>query len=194
MAVADGAHPEGLGPGFVRSWFDVSTVHIFLDWNDREVGINPKCSACASSTLRAVTTGTVDFSDLSRSSPCPQLLILGSALHVTDHCLGSVFKAALWTYIEPDAGIISACLPFLANVFGQRIAVLLKRLSSFNSRTTSTLKRRVGSVYSSKIAVTANSGTQRATYEEFDLDEDNQGPIPASMTQDAGADSIRNLV
>ena len=113
-------------------------------------------------------------------------------LLITD--LGSVFKAAIWTYIEPDAGIISACLPFLASVFGQRIADLLKALSTFGSRTALLLRLRLPTANNTKRTTTVASRTQRATYEEFDLDEDNDGPIPAAMKQDAGTESVRNLV
>ena len=89
---------------------------------------------------------------------------------------GSVFRAAIWTYIEPDAGIISACLPFLANVFGHRVIDLLKTWSDWGAKATLNIK---------KTTYTA-SGTQRATYEAFDLDEENQLPIPAVMKLGAG--------
>ena len=86
--------------------------------------------------------------------------------------LGSVFGAAIWTYIEPDAGIISACLPFLANVFGHRVIGFLKDLSDWGAKMTLTNRKKTTST---------RSGTQRATYEAFDLDEESQLPIPAVM-------------
>ena len=84
----------------------------------------------------------------------------------------SVFRPALWAYIEPDAGIISACLPFLVNVFGHTIVNLLKSISDWGTKGTCSSKK--------KFAGTT-PGTQRATYEAFDLDDDNQDPVPAAM-------------
>ena len=95
-----------------------------------------------------------------------------NTLHVLTDEQGSVFSASIWTYIEPEAGMISACLPFLANAFGHSIVNLLKTLSDWGARFT---------MSNTKKSSNTIPGTQRATYEAFDLDEDNQRPIPAAM-------------
>ncbi|CAG8949921.1 hypothetical protein HYFRA_00004251 [Hymenoscyphus fraxineus] len=64
--------------------------------------------ACVASLIRAIFTGTVDLSDLSKS----------------------VFKASIWTYIEPSIGVIAACLPYLTNMLGYRLRKLLTAMSS----------------------------------------------------------------
>ena len=68
--------------------------------------------------------------------------------------------------------MISACLPFLANLFGHSVVNLLKTLSDWGARFQLSNTRKFTST---------TAGTQRATYEAFNLDEDNQRPIPAAM-------------
>ena len=53
----------------VLSSFALGSVCVFSPCS-RELMLTIS-SACAASTLRAVTTGTIDFNDLSRSSTCP---------------------------------------------------------------------------------------------------------------------------
>ena len=59
----------------VLSSFALGSVYVFRS-RSRISGLTIS-SACAASTIRAVTTGTVDFSDLSRSLPRPDSSILG---------------------------------------------------------------------------------------------------------------------
>ena len=95
-----------------------------------------------------------------------------NTLHVLTNEQESIFSASIWTYIEPEAGIISACLPVLANVFGHSVINLLKTLSDWGARfTLSNTRKSAGTT----------PGTQRATYEAFDLDKYNQRPISAAM-------------
>ncbi|KAI0140762.1 hypothetical protein BJ166DRAFT_110017 [Pestalotiopsis sp. NC0098] len=73
--------------------------------------------ACVASTVRAATTGSIDISDLSKS----------------------VFMASVWTYIEPNLAIISACLPFIGKPVGRRIAAGLEYARILGSKATSRL-------------------------------------------------------
>ncbi|GAP93174.1 putative integral membrane protein [Rosellinia necatrix] len=65
--------------------------------------------ACTASTVRAAVTGSVDVNDLSQS----------------------VFLASVWTYIEPNLAIVSACLPLLGKRIGRNILSGLDYAHSF---------------------------------------------------------------
>ncbi|KAL8963660.1 MAG: hypothetical protein Q9193_000104 [Seirophora villosa] len=145
--------------------------------------------ASVSSTIRAAQTRTVDITNLSGSS--------ASMLHppiTTDKRSASIFEASIWTYVEPNTGVMSACLPFLAHVFGKRLVDAFKSFSALMGRTTSRLGllRRTDNSPSKTDIV--KPGTQRAAYEAYDLSDNAQKGLPAYRNEGASQESVRNLV
>ncbi|KAL8753029.1 MAG: hypothetical protein Q9184_005543 [Pyrenodesmia sp. 2 TL-2023] len=128
--------------------------------------------ACISSTVRAAQTRTVDITNLS----------------------ASLFEASIWTYIEPNAGVLSACLPYLAHVFGKRLLDAFKTLSALMSRTTSKLGLLRWTNRSSLKTDIAKPGTQRAAYEAYDLSDNTHKGLPAYKNGAASEESVRHLV
>ena len=106
----------------------------------------------------------------------------------------TIFKDAVWTWIEPNAGVLSACLPYLANIFGQRLLKLVSILSTFGKRTTSFLRLRSRTDHSLKNTNTVQCGTQRATHESYELSDDNDHRLPESKNRDVSQESVRHLV
>ncbi|KAI3324238.1 hypothetical protein HD806DRAFT_543637 [Xylariaceae sp. AK1471] len=76
--------------------------------------------ACIVSVVRAVTTLTLDFNDLSKT----------------------VFTASIWTYVEPPLGMIAASLPFLRAVLGNKILRTLEGFSTLESKAREALNLR----------------------------------------------------
>lgn len=89
-------------------------------------------------------------------------------------------RAFIWTYIEPDAAIISACLPSLANTLGHKIFNAFKVIPAVVIRAFEHFRRRGKGMHGKDVGHTAQC-TQRAAYEAFDLDEHNDIPIPAAL-------------
>ena len=93
--------------------------------------------------------------------------------------IASVFKDSVWTIIEPNAGVISACLPYLANILGQKFLNFLKLLSSFASRTSSILLLRSRTNRSTtEDSHSIKMRLSGAAAEAYKLDSDHSHPIP----------------
>lgn len=107
--------------------------------------------------------------------------------------VATIFKDSVWTYIEPNAGVLSACLPYLANVFGRRILQVIKFVSAFGSKTKSLLRLYSPTDHNTKDTNTVEHGTQRATHEAYELNNSDHG-LPAFKDRDLSQDSVRNLV
>lgn len=105
----------------------------------------------------------------------------------------TIFKDSVWTYIEPNAGVLSACLPYLANVFGRRILQVAKYVSDFRSKTKSFLRLHERTDHRTKSTITADRGTQRATHETYELTNSTDG-LPEFKDRRLSHDSVRNLV
>lgn len=101
----------------------------------------------------------------------------------------TIFKDAVWTYIEPNAGIVSACLPYLANVFGQRFLKFLLYLSSFAGKATSLLRRSQGTDHS-----TDTMQTPRAAHESYELSDDADQGLPDPKHGKISRESVQYLV
>jgi len=152
--------------------------------------------ASVSSTMRAVNTSTVNEANISGWS-LPTVALVSKFLNILESRLtetvATIFKDAIWTYIEPNAGVISACLPYLANIFGQSLAKALKFISTLAYRT-SLLLRSHGANDSTNSTYTSKRGTQRATYEGYELNENGHQDLPRSKNKKVSQDSVRNLV
>ncbi|KAI0190902.1 hypothetical protein EV127DRAFT_429258 [Xylaria flabelliformis] len=61
--------------------------------------------ACIASTVRSATTSVLDPEDYS----------------------GSYFPATIWIWVEPNVGIVSACLPYFSKLFGARALAAINR-------------------------------------------------------------------
>jgi hypothetical protein len=94
-------------PNFIIDWL-ILAIPIIPVWRLQMAGVQKSLVAgsfalgsiaCIASTYRAAATGTLDITDLSRS----------------------VFAASIGTFIEPNAAIISACLPFFGSFIGRRV-------------------------------------------------------------------------
>lgn len=103
-------------------------------------------------------------------------------------------KDSLWTHIEPNAGVLSACLPYLANVCGQNLAKALKSLSGLIYKTTSLLRLHGQTKDSTGNTTVDKSCTQRATYEAYNLNDNDYEGLPRLKDKDASEESVRNLV
>ena len=80
--------------------------------------------------------------------------------------------------------MISACLPFLASIFGHRMLEVFRVLSRIGSKTLSRLGIRRGPIDQTKDA--PDPRTHRASYEEIELADGKNNPIPAAMKNDSG--------
>ncbi|KAL8722846.1 MAG: hypothetical protein Q9225_000733 [Loekoesia sp. 1 TL-2023] len=127
--------------------------------------------ACTASTIRAVAVGTLDYSDLSQS----------------------MFYHSLWANIEPDAAIISACLPFLANIFGRKIFNAVKAVPAVGRRVPEILQCEKAERHGKDVADAA-PWTQRAAHEAYDLDENYNIPVPAALERSDETGSFQHLV
>ena len=105
----------------------------------------------------------------------------------------TIFKDSVWTYIEPNAGVLSACLPYLANVFGRWILHVAKILSTFGTKTKSLLRLHSRTDHKTEDTNTMECGTQRATHEAYELTDNDHG-LPAFKDREFSQDSVRNLV
>ena len=140
--------------------------------------------------MRVVQTKTIDDTNLSGWST--ELLM--SSRKITDENLGTIFKDAIWTYIEPNAGVMSACLPYLANIFGQRLLELLRGLRTLGNRSTSFLRIRSRTDYHKSDASDFKAGTQRATHESYELGNDNKHIVSQFKDGSTSEESVRHLV
>ncbi|KAL8732132.1 MAG: hypothetical protein Q9181_004047 [Wetmoreana brouardii] len=128
--------------------------------------------ASASSTVRAVQTDTLDAANIS----------------------ATLFKDAIWTYIEPNAGVLGACLPYLANVFRHKIVDALKSVWKAAQRSTSFLRLRSRTESDEDNTEGGKIGTQRARYESYDMGMDNERGVTAYKNSGASQESVRHLV
>jgi len=126
--------------------------------------------ACVTSLIRAISTGTVNLSDLSKS----------------------VFKASIWTYIEPSVGVIAACLPYLANMLGQKVRKILVAVSSVDLTSLIRFRSSRGDTQTSGIDTRTSRGTRNhRSYEMTDgVDHISSKSGPRAAEQE----SIRSLV
>ena len=108
--------------------------------------------------------------------------------------IATIFEDSLWTYIEPNAGVISACLPFLAKAIGQKVLKWLKDLSTFGNKTTSLLRFRSKTGHSTKDSSSAKPGTARALHEDYDLSDHHFKGIMVDKDRETSEESIRRLV
>ena len=106
----------------------------------------------------------------------------------------TIFKDSVWTYIEPNAGVLSACLPYLANIFGQRILKMAKVLSAIGTRASTLLRFLSRTDHRTKDTNTVERGTQRATHESYELNIDNDNGVPDFKDRDLSQESVRQLV
>lgn len=147
-------------------------------------------------------TKTVDFANISGWSPLchphpsSSTFSLRRKLHnnADPENIATIFEDSIWTYVEPHAGVVSACLPFLANVFGQRLLKALKNVSSFASRTLASLRLHSRTDHSTKETNTLKSGTQRARHEAYELRDDTHGGLPEFRDRYISQESVRHLV
>jgi len=153
--------------------------------------------ASVSSTMRAVNTKTVNEANISGWS-LPTVLLVSRITIILESKLteivASIFRDAIWTYIEPNAGVISACLPYLANIFGQNLAKALKFISNFAYKTTSLLRTHGPAKDSTDSTYISKNGTQRATYEGYELKENDHQGLPRFKDRNVSQESVRNLV
>lgn len=153
--------------------------------------------AGVSSTMRAVNTKTVNEANISGWS-LPTVPLIPPIMNILESRLtenvASIFKDAIWTYIEPNAGVISACLPYLANIFGQNFAKAVKVISNFAYKTTSFLRPRGPANDSTDSTYNRKHGTQRATYEGYELNENDHQNLPEFKDRNVSQESVRNLV
>ena len=113
---------------------------------------------------------------------------------VADRSAATILKDAIWTYIEPNAGVISACLPYLANLFGSRVVNAFKSVSNLVDRTVSFLLYRFRPDRSTKTNNTTKFGTQRAAFESYELNENHDFGVHKVEDRRTSQESIRNLV
>ena len=153
--------------------------------------------ASVSSTMRAVNTKTVNEANISGWS-LPTVPLISQIMNILElrltEIVASIFKDAIWTYIEPNAGVLSACLPYLANIFGQNFAKALKVISNFAYKTTSPLRPHGPTNDSTDSTYISKHGTQRATYEGYELNENDHQNVPRFKDRNISQDSVRNLV
>lgn len=153
--------------------------------------------ASVSSTMRAVNTRTVNEANISGWS-FPTFPLVSQIINVLVSrlikILASIFKDAIWTYIEPNAGVLSACLPYLANIFGQSFTKALKFISNFAYKTASLWRPHGPANNSTDSTYISKHGTQRATYEGYELNENDHQNLPRFKDRNISQDSVRNLV
>ena len=117
----------------------------------------------------------------------------GDASPMLTRITATIFKDSIWTYVEPTAGILSACLPYLANIFGRRILQVVQFVSDFGSKTKSLLRLYSRTEDGTRDTNTADRETHRATHEAYELN--NSGnDMPAFKDRDLSQESVRNLV
>ena len=105
----------------------------------------------------------------------------------------TLFKDSVWTYIEPNAGVVSACLPYLVNVFGRRILQLVKFLSDLRNNTKSLVRLHEWSNKKIEDTNSAELGSHRATYDACELT-DSIDRSPEFKERDLSHDSVEKLV
>ena len=106
----------------------------------------------------------------------------------------NVFKDSVWTYIEPNAGVLSACLPYLTNIFGRGILRVAKYVSDFRNNTKSLLRFHERTDKKTKNSSAAERGTQRATHEAYELSNSIDRSPEFKEDKDLSHDSVRHLV
>ncbi|KAF2653980.1 hypothetical protein K491DRAFT_660881 [Lophiostoma macrostomum CBS 122681] len=134
--------------------------------------------ACIASTVRASLTSTLNSGDLSKSS----------ALVMT------------WTVVEPACGIISACLPFLARIFGRKLrgtwTNVVRRTGGSNTPSYGGGKSKTGMPGSGVMKETTVS--IRSTRKEMSPVEYEMGSVPDQQKKyqklDEERESVRNLI
>ncbi|KAL8706575.1 MAG: hypothetical protein Q9201_000388 [Fulgogasparrea decipioides] len=129
-------------------------------------------SASASSTVRAVQTDTFDAANIS----------------------ATLFRDAIWTDMELNAGVLGACLPYLANIFGHKVVDALKSVWKFARRSTPFLRLRSRTESNEDSTGAGKIGTQRARYESYEMGMDNKRGVTAYKNVGASQESVRNLV
>lgn len=108
--------------------------------------------------------------------------------------IATLFKDSIWTHVELNAGVISACLPYLANIFGQNLAKAFKSLSNLAYNTTSLLRLRGHTNNNTDNTSVSQIGTHRATYEAYETKDSNHQGLPTFKDRDMSEESVRNLV
>ena len=105
----------------------------------------------------------------------------------------TVFEDSVWTYIEPNAGVMSACLPYLVNVFGRKILQLVKFVSDLRNNTKSLMRLHEWSDKKIEDTNIAELRTHRATQEAYELT-NGIDRSPEFKEKDLGHDSVEKLV
>ena len=109
-------------------------------------------------------------------------------------CQGSVVRDANWIYIEPNAGIISACLPFLTNIFGQQLREVMDWISNLSTRTIALVRIRMKSYVNIDATQEGGPTTHRAAHESYKLHDDDDRAIPGFRDQFGKAESIQSSI
>ena len=107
---------------------------------------------------------------------------------------GSILQDGIWIYIEPNTGIISACLPFLANIFGQYLREVINRISQFGSRTISLVRVRLNLYANTNVTQEGGSRTHRVAHESYEPHDDNDRAMPGFRDQVGKAESIEDVM
>ncbi|CAL8584258.1 hypothetical protein XPA_009864 [Xanthoria parietina] len=105
----------------------------------------------------------------------------------------TIFEGGIWTYIEPHAALIAACLPYLATTFSQiflKWSGLLRAIGEKKATTMSNIRSKSRKARPDG-SNTIGFGTQRAALESYDLDTD---IVKVGSTFKQSDDSIRQLV
>ncbi|KAH7305265.1 hypothetical protein B0I35DRAFT_444256 [Stachybotrys elegans] len=178
-------------PNFIIDWL-ILAIPILPVWRLQMRGVQKSLVAgslalgsiaCIASTYRGAATGTLDINDLSKS----------------------VFAASIGTFIEPNAAIISACLPFFGSLVRDKLPKSFRSkpmLSKSFSRLRSTPSSQshsgalsdVGQVKQSGISkhsVTTIRSTQRREGTEHELD---TYTVVATAGRSSPSVSVENLV
>ncbi|KAL9042705.1 MAG: hypothetical protein Q9180_000407 [Flavoplaca navasiana] len=127
--------------------------------------------ASISSTIRAAWTAKFDPSRMSET----------------------IFEGGIWTYIEPHAALIAACLPFLAKTFSQIFMKWSRLLRSIGEKKTAALSslQKKPQKPRPRQENSSSKSTQRAAFESYDLSIDNTKDGAGFKESE---DSIRQLV
>ena len=106
----------------------------------------------------------------------------------------TIFEDSIWTYVEPNAGLLSACLPFLAKIFGHSLMNWLDLLTTLGSKTASLLGLHSKSDASKADTIVAGPRTHRAAHESYELGQNDGKRFTKLGDGHNSHESVRQLV